>query len=118
MNIPNRPCSTEEVLALDRHLVHCFADLNALKEDCARTAPGAAEGAPARDCGGNQIPDGTGRRGSAGCGGGIREIRFCLRYRGKVGRDGQFASSGRSSIRFNSCCSASTKSRASIAIAG
>jgi len=60
MTIPNRPWSTEEVVALDRHLVHAFADLNALKEDGARTAIGAAEGVHVWDCDGNKMLDGIG----------------------------------------------------------
>jgi adenosylmethionine-8-amino-7-oxononanoate aminotransferase len=60
MTIPNRPYSTEQVLAMDRHLVHCFADLNALKEEGARTAIGAAKGVHVWDCDGNKLLDGIG----------------------------------------------------------
>ncbi len=60
MSIPNRPIAAEEILAADRHLVHGFANLDALKADGARTAIVAAEGAYVRDAHGNRLLDGIG----------------------------------------------------------
>ncbi len=52
--------STDGVLTADTHLVQSFADLNALKQDGARTVIVGAEGAYVTDSEGNQLIDGIG----------------------------------------------------------
>lgn len=52
--------STDGVLTADTHLVQSFADLNALKQDGARTVITSAEGAFVTDSDGNQLIDGIG----------------------------------------------------------
>ncbi|WP_068112794.1 aminotransferase class III-fold pyridoxal phosphate-dependent enzyme [Tropicimonas marinistellae] len=52
--------STDGVLTADTHLVQSFADLNALKQDGARTVIVGAEGAYVTDSEGNRLIDGIG----------------------------------------------------------
>ncbi|MEZ5722050.1 MAG: aminotransferase class III-fold pyridoxal phosphate-dependent enzyme [Paracoccaceae bacterium] len=52
--------STDGVLTADAHLVQSWADLNALKQDGARTVIVAGEGAYVKDSEGNQLIDGIG----------------------------------------------------------
>ena len=52
--------STDGVLTADTHLVQSWADLNALKQDGARTVIVEAEGAYVTDSEGNQLIDGIG----------------------------------------------------------
>ena len=52
--------STDGVLTSDIHLVQSFADLNALKQNGARTAIVSADGAYVTDSEGNQLIDGIG----------------------------------------------------------
>ncbi|MEP6017242.1 MAG: aminotransferase class III-fold pyridoxal phosphate-dependent enzyme [Paracoccaceae bacterium] len=52
--------STDGVLTSDTHLVQSFADLNALKQNGARTAIVSAEGAYVTDSEGNELIDGIG----------------------------------------------------------
>ena len=49
---------TDEILELDKHLVHSFADLHALKAQDARTVITQAEGAYVFDARGEQYLDG------------------------------------------------------------
>ena len=51
---------TEQILNLDSHLVHSFADLNALKQKDARTVIARAEGAYVYDAEGQRFIDGIG----------------------------------------------------------
>jgi adenosylmethionine-8-amino-7-oxononanoate aminotransferase len=52
--------STDEILAKDSHLIQSFADLDALKQQGARTAIVAAKGAHVTDSNGNELIDGIG----------------------------------------------------------
>ena len=65
---------TDEVLALDKHLVHSFADLDALKQDGARTVIAEADGAYVYDGDGNRMLDGIGGLWCVNVGHGRREI--------------------------------------------
>ncbi len=51
---------TDQVLVWDEHLVHSFADLNALKEESARTVISEVHGAYVYDGDGNRLIDGIG----------------------------------------------------------
>ena len=57
LDIPTR---TDDVLTSDTHLIQSFANLNALKQDGARTAIVAAKGAYVTDSEGNRLIDGIG----------------------------------------------------------
>ncbi len=57
LDIPNR---TDDVLTSDTHLIQSFANLNALKQDGARTAIVRATGAHVFDSEGNKLIDGIG----------------------------------------------------------
>ncbi|MEO1138146.1 MAG: aminotransferase class III-fold pyridoxal phosphate-dependent enzyme [Pseudomonadota bacterium] len=57
LDIPRR---TDEVLTSDTHLIQSFANLNALKQDGARTAIVSAKGAHVTDSEGNKLIDGIG----------------------------------------------------------
>jgi adenosylmethionine-8-amino-7-oxononanoate aminotransferase len=74
MSISNRQFTTDEILTRDEHLVHAFADLDALKQDGARTAIIAAEGAYVTDSEGNRLLDGIGGLWCANVGHGRPEI--------------------------------------------
>jgi adenosylmethionine-8-amino-7-oxononanoate aminotransferase len=52
--------TTDEILAKDSHLIQSFADLDALKQQGARTAIVAAKGAYVTDSNGNELIDGIG----------------------------------------------------------
>jgi len=52
--------TTDEILTKDAHLIQSFANLNALKQDQARTAIVSAKGAHVTDSEGNQLIDGIG----------------------------------------------------------
>ncbi len=52
--------TTEEILAKDEHLIQSFANLDALKQQGARTAIVAAKGAYVTDSDGNELIDGIG----------------------------------------------------------
>ena len=65
---------TDDILALDRHLVHSFADLAALKEEGARTVIAEADGAYVYDADGNRFLDGIGGLWCVNVGHGRREI--------------------------------------------
>lgn len=52
--------TTEEILAKDEHLIQSFANLDALKQQGARTAIVAAKGAYVTDSEGNELIDGIG----------------------------------------------------------
>ena len=54
------PKTTDDILTEDVHLVQSFADLNALKQDGARTAIVGAEGTMVTDSEGNELIDGIG----------------------------------------------------------
>jgi len=60
MTISNRQFTTAELMSMDEHLIHSFADLDSLKPDGARTAIVAAEGAYVTDSEGNRLLDGIG----------------------------------------------------------
>ena len=51
---------TDEILSLDTHLVHSFANLDGLKQDGARTVIAEADGAYVYDADGNRMLDGIG----------------------------------------------------------
>ena len=51
---------TDEILSLDTHLVHSFANLDGLKRDGARTVIAEADGAYVYDADGNRMLDGIG----------------------------------------------------------
>ena len=57
LDIPSR---TDDVLTSDTHLIQSFANLNALKQDGARTAIVSAKGAHVTDSEGNKLIDGIG----------------------------------------------------------
>ena len=57
LDIPN---GTDDVLTNDSHLIQSFANLNALKQDQARTAIVSAKGAHVMDSEGNKLIDGIG----------------------------------------------------------
>ena len=65
---------TGEILMLDEHLVHSFADLNALKEPHARTVIAEAHGAYVYDSDGKKYLDGIGGLWCVNVGHGRREI--------------------------------------------
>ena len=65
---------TEQILDLDDHLVHSFADLNALKAKDARTVIARAEGAFVYDADGRQYIDGIGGLWCVNVGHGRHEI--------------------------------------------
>ena len=54
------PTTTDDVLTSDTHLIQSFADLNALKQNDARTVIVGAEGAYVTDSDGNKLIDGIG----------------------------------------------------------
>jgi adenosylmethionine-8-amino-7-oxononanoate aminotransferase len=60
MTISNRQFTTAELMSMDEHLIHSFAELDSLKPDGARTAIVAAEGAYVTDSEGNRLLDGIG----------------------------------------------------------
>lgn len=66
--------STEQILALDRHLVHSFADLHSLNAPDARTVITQAEGAYVYDARGEQYLDGMAGLWCVNVGHGRREI--------------------------------------------
>jgi adenosylmethionine-8-amino-7-oxononanoate aminotransferase len=65
---------TDEILVLDEHLIHSFADLSALKEPHARTVIAEAHGAYVYDSDGNRFLDGIGGLWCVNVGHGRREI--------------------------------------------
>jgi adenosylmethionine-8-amino-7-oxononanoate aminotransferase len=65
---------TDEILNLDEHLVHSFADLAALKEEGARTVIAEADGAHVYDGDGKRYLDGIGGLWCVNVGHGRREI--------------------------------------------
>jgi adenosylmethionine-8-amino-7-oxononanoate aminotransferase len=65
---------TDEILLLDEHLVHSFADLSALKGTGARTVIAEADGAYVYDADGNRFLDGIGGLWCVNVGHGRREI--------------------------------------------
>ena len=54
------PTTTDDILTSDTHLIQSFADLNALKQNDARTVIVGAEGAYVTDSDGNKLIDGIG----------------------------------------------------------
>jgi adenosylmethionine-8-amino-7-oxononanoate aminotransferase len=74
MDYKNSQNTTDEILVLDEHLVHSFADLNALKEPQARTVIAEAHGAYVYDSDGNKFLDGIGGLWCVNVGHGRREI--------------------------------------------
>ena len=54
------PTTTDDVLTSDTHLIQSFADLNALKQNDARTVIVGAEGAYVTDSDVNKLNDGIG----------------------------------------------------------
>lgn len=66
--------TTDGVLTADTHLVQCWADLDALKQDGARTVIVGAEGAYVTDSEGNRLIDGIGGLWCVNVGHGRREI--------------------------------------------
>ncbi|MEZ5713928.1 MAG: aminotransferase class III-fold pyridoxal phosphate-dependent enzyme [Paracoccaceae bacterium] len=66
--------TTDEILTKDAHLIQSWANLNALKQDHARTAIVAAEGAYVTDSEGNRLIDGIGGLWCVNVGHGRREI--------------------------------------------
>ena len=66
--------STDGVLTADTHLVQSFADLNALKQNDARTAIVGAKGAYVTDSEGNELIDGIGGLWCVNAGHGRKEI--------------------------------------------
>ncbi len=65
---------TDEILALDAHLVHSFANLDGLKKDGARTVIAEADGSYVYDADGNRMLDGIGGLWCVNVGHGRREI--------------------------------------------
>jgi len=65
---------TDEILKLDEHLVHSFADLHGLKQDGARTVIAEASGAYVYDGDGNRMLDGIGGLWCVNVGHGRQEI--------------------------------------------
>jgi adenosylmethionine-8-amino-7-oxononanoate aminotransferase len=74
MSISNKQYTTDEILAMDDHLIHAFADLDGLKQDGARTAITAAEGVYVTDSDGNRMLDGIGGLWCVNVGHGRQEI--------------------------------------------
>lgn len=74
MDEKNSQNVTDEILVLDEHLVHSFADLNALKEPGARTVIAEAHGVYVYDSDGNRFLDGIGGLWCVNVGHGRREI--------------------------------------------
>ena len=70
----NASRSTDDILDLDDHLVHSFADLNALKEKDARTVIARAAGPYVYDSDGRRFIDGIGGLWCVNVGHGRREI--------------------------------------------
>ena len=70
----NKMMTTDEILTKDTHLIQCWANLNALKQNDARTAIVAAEGAYVQDSEGNRLIDGIGGLWCVNVGHGRREI--------------------------------------------
>lgn len=68
------PVTTDEILTTDVHLVQNWANLDALKQNGARTAIVSAEGAMVRDSDGNELIDGIGGLWCVNAGHGRREI--------------------------------------------
>ena len=66
--------TTDEILTKDAHLIQSWANLHALKQDHARTAIVAAEGAYVIDSEGNRLIDGIGGLWCVNVGHGRREI--------------------------------------------
>ncbi|WP_137702425.1 aminotransferase class III-fold pyridoxal phosphate-dependent enzyme [Marimonas lutisalis] len=66
--------TTDEILTKDSHLIQSFANLHALKQDDARTAIVAAEGAYVTDSEGNRLIDGIGGLWCVNVGHGRHEI--------------------------------------------
>ncbi|WP_180900679.1 aminotransferase class III-fold pyridoxal phosphate-dependent enzyme [Martelella soudanensis] len=73
------PASTGDILKSDDHLVQSFADLNALKQEGARTAIVSARGTMVTDSDGNQLIDGIGGLWCVNVGHGRREIIDAIR---------------------------------------
>lgn len=71
---PHQNLSTDDVLAADDHLIQSFADLNALKQDNARTVIVSAKGPMVRDSTGRDLIDGIGGLWCVNVGHGRREI--------------------------------------------
>ena len=65
---------TDEILSLDDHLVHSFANLDGLKQDGARTVITEADGAYVYDADGNRMLDGIGGMFCVNVGHGRHEI--------------------------------------------
>ncbi len=65
---------TDEILSLDDHLVHSFANLDGLKQDGARTVITEADGAYVYDADGNRMLDGSGGMFCVNVGHGRHEI--------------------------------------------
>lgn len=78
MNISQLNDQTEEVLELDKHLVHSFADLHALTEPDARTVITQAEGAYVFDARGERYLDGMAGLWCVNVGHGRREISAAI----------------------------------------
>ena len=78
MNISQLNDRTDEILQLDKHLVHSFADLHALTEPDARTVITQAEGAYVFDARGERYLDGMA---------GLWCVNVCLLYTSPSPRD-------------------------------
>ena len=73
------PTGTDDILKCDDHLVQSFADLNALKQQGARTAIVSARGTMVTDSDGNELIDGIGGLWCVNAGHGRREIIDAIR---------------------------------------
>ncbi|TNB48541.1 aminotransferase class III-fold pyridoxal phosphate-dependent enzyme [Martelella lutilitoris] len=73
------PVLTRDILKSDDHLVQSFADLNALKQQGARTAIVSAKGTMVTDSDGNELIDGIGGLWCVNVGHGRREIIDAIR---------------------------------------
>ncbi len=69
-----KPMTTDEILAKDDHLIQSFANLDALKQQGARTAIVSAKGAYVTDSEGNELLDGIGGLWCVNVGHGRQEI--------------------------------------------
>lgn len=78
MNISQLNDQTDEILELDKHLVHSFADLHALTEPNARTVITQAEGAYVFDARGERYLDGMAGLWCVNVGHGRREISAAI----------------------------------------
>ncbi len=78
MNISQLNDRTDEILQLDKHLVHSFADLHALTEPDARTVITQAEGAYVFDARGERYLDGMAGLWCVNIGHGRREISAAI----------------------------------------